>query len=120
STALPPPVIAANSAALHIIETEPFRRAALLESADFLRSALRDGGHAVRGTSQVIPVVLGDNEQAVKAAEYLRDKGYWVMPIRPPTVPQHEARLRFSLTYDHSKEMLERLVHDLNDFCNHR
>jgi 8-amino-7-oxononanoate synthase len=118
STALPPAVIAANIAALGLIEAEPFRRVELLKNADFIRNALQADGRVVRGCSQIIPVVLGDNERTVQAAAYLRDKGYWVLPIRPPTVPQQEARLRFSLTCDHSKSMLERLVHDLNNLFN--
>jgi 8-amino-7-oxononanoate synthase len=40
----------------------------------------------------------------------LEAKGFWVLPIRPPTVPAEEARLRFSLTYDHSREQLSGLL----------
>ena len=44
---------------------------------------------------------------------YLKNKGYWVTPVRPPTVPEGTARLRISVTYDHSREMLERFVNDI-------
>ena len=53
-----------------------------------------------RGCSQIVPLVIGDNEKTVEIAEYLQEKGILVFPIRPPTVPQNSSRLRFSLTAD--------------------
>ncbi len=48
--------------------------------------------------SHIIPWILGENSKAVEVAEQLQKLGYYVLPIRPPTVPKGTARLRFSLT----------------------
>jgi 8-amino-7-oxononanoate synthase len=113
STALPPSVIACNLASINLIQEEPWRRVELLNCAGYLRSALKDKGFQVKGSSQIVPVVAGGNFKAMAWAEKLQGLGYWVLPIRPPTVPNGEARLRFSLTYHHKKEILAKLVDHL-------
>lgn len=57
--------------------------------------------------SQIVPFVTGTNESAVGMAKALRDGGYYVLPIRYPTVPQGKARLRFSLKANMKKEQLD-------------
>jgi len=113
STALPPSVIATNLASLELVEEEPERRIDLINNADYFRKGLKAAGFKVKGSSQIVPVIIGDNQKVTKVSEELQRKGYWVLPIRPPTVPAGEARLRFSLTYHHSKEILEKLIKDL-------
>jgi len=113
STALPPAIIACNIASMDLIDEEPYRREKLLEQARYFRDRLKAAGFEVRGRSQIIPVIIGDNEKTLAAAKRLQEKGYWVLPIRPPTVPDGEARLRFSLTYHHDKSVLERLINDI-------
>ena len=97
TTALPPAVVAGNIEAIKLIQEDPGRGARLLESASKLRGELQQAGLAVRGASQIIPIVLGGVAQTVRAAESLRNAGFWVYPIRPPTVPEGESRLRLSL-----------------------
>ncbi|MGB3057389.1 MAG: 8-amino-7-oxononanoate synthase [Candidatus Omnitrophota bacterium] len=116
STALPPSVIAADLAALDIIRREPRRRKKLLENAGYLRVILKEKGFNVAGSSQILPVILGENEAALCASERLKEKGYWVTPVRYPTVPKGKARLRISLTYDHKREDLERFANDIGGF----
>ena len=113
STALPPTIIACNIASIGLIEEEPYRREKLLEQACYFRDGLKTEGFEVRGQSQIIPVIIGDNAKTLDAAKKLQEKGYWVLPIRPPTVPEGEARLRFSLTYHHDRETLGRLIDDI-------
>lgn len=115
STALPPATIAVNLAAIDIIKDEPYRRRELLDVSEYFRNLLADKGFEVRGESQIVPVIVGENVAAVKAAQTLQSKGWWVMPIRPPTVPKGEARLRFSITYDHKKENLKKLADDISE-----
>jgi len=107
STALPPSVIACDLESLAVVREEPDRRKVLLENAEYLKKRLKEAGFAVRGESQIIPLMTQDSERAVKMSKSLQDKGYWVMPIRPPTVPKGESRLRFSLSFHHTKEMLD-------------
>lgn len=115
STSLPPSVVAGNLASLELIRLEPYRREKLLNNAKYFRESLKNSGLDVRGSSQIVPLVAGENRKAVTTAKTLQGKGYWVMPIRPPTVPAGEARLRFSLTYDHDMNLLERLIGDISN-----
>ncbi len=115
STALPPGVIAANLASLELVEQEPFRRHRLLENAQYFRDSLKQLGLPVGGESQIVPLLVGGNDLAVKLSRSLQERGHRVFPIRPPTVPPRQARVRFSLTYDHSKETLRRLVKDIEE-----
>jgi len=115
STALPPGVISANLESIRLVKEEPGRRERLLESAQYFRDTLKTKGFDVKGDSQIVPVIIGDNQRAVEFSKRLREKGYWVLPIREPTVARGEERLRFSLTYYHTKEILEKLIDDIRE-----
>ena len=113
STALPPSVISANIKSIGLVREEPYRRKALLENAYFFREELQKNGFKVKGSSQIVPLITGESDPAVKLARRLRDKNYWVLPIRPPTVPEGASRLRFSVTYYHTKDLLKKLCNDI-------
>jgi 8-amino-7-oxononanoate synthase len=115
STALPPSVVAADIAAIEVVRNESFRRETLLDNAEYLRDKLRGKGMEVRGASQIVPVIIGDNEKALSVSKRLKKKGWWVTAVRPPTVPVGEARLRISLSYDHARGTLERFIEDLDE-----
>ena len=110
STALPPAVIAANLASLDLVADEPQRRKTLLKQAAYFRHRLNSLGLTIRGSYQIVPWIVGKSLQAVKFSQKLKEFGYWVLPVRPPTVPENEARLRFSLTYNHQREILDKLI----------
>jgi len=110
STALPPAVIAGNLASLKLIKDEPYRRKTLLSLAKMLRDKLKEKGFCSQGASQIIPLILGDNLRAVEFAKKIQEQGYWALPVRPPTVPVGQARLRLSLSYDHNPETLNKLI----------
>jgi 7-keto-8-aminopelargonate synthetase-like enzyme len=113
STALPPAVIAADIESIDIVRDEPLRRQRLLDSARYFRERLQEKGFRVEGASQIVPLILGENEKAVIFSRKLQEKGFWVLPIRPPTVPKGNARLRFSFTYNHSREIVDKLIKDI-------
>lgn len=99
STALPPAVAAASLAAVQLIQREPRLRQELHERILYFKEALRQGGmSADLGPTQIIPLQLGESAKAVAAAQYLREHGLFVPAVRPPTVPEGTARLRFSIT----------------------
>lgn len=114
STALPPAVIAADLAALDVVEKEPWHRKELLEAVAYFRGCLKEKNIACLGTSQIVPVATGNNFKTLEAARALQAKGYWVLGIRPPTVPEGEGRLRFSLTIHHKKDLLKQLADDIS------
>ncbi len=113
STALPPYVIASNLASLDIIEKEPWRRNTLMENVGYFRDSLTKSGISVKGASQIVPVMTWDNFKALSSSGALKELGYWVLAIRPPTVPKGQSRLRFSLTVNHNREVLKRLIDEI-------
>ncbi|MDF3055412.1 MAG: hypothetical protein K0Q74_1319 [Gammaproteobacteria bacterium] len=68
--------------------------------------------------SPIVPIVIGDNEKAMVVAASLQSVGWDVKAIRPPTVPEGTARLRLTIKWNNSDEMLMRLVADLNAILN--
>jgi 8-amino-7-oxononanoate synthase len=114
STAAPAAVAAAAMAAIDIVRDEPQRREQLLARAAAFRDTLRKAGWNVGDSkSQIVPLIVGESGQAVKISQHLRQCGFYVPAIRPPTVPEGEACLRISLTAAHSEAMIERLLHTL-------
>ena len=114
STAMPSAVCAAAVVALDLVRDEPRRRVELLARAERLRVALVEQGWDVgRSASQIIPILVGDSARALRLSEQLRQRGYYVPAIRPPTVPQGEACLRVSLSWGHDEEMVQGLVGEL-------
>ena len=86
-------------------------RAQLADLSVFLRNALLGNGFDIAGSeSHIVPIVLGSNDAAVAYASLLQSRGYGIRAIRPPTVPAHTARLRFSLHADLSDENLEYIL----------
>lgn len=64
--------------------------------SDKLRTSLK--GYHVLGNTQVIPVVIGENDKSITISEKLQENGIWAMPVRYPSVPLGQARIRLSLT----------------------
>ena len=116
STAGPAATAAAALAALDIVRDEP--RASPTVVGPIARACAmansvvgqRLEGSRSRRHSQIIPLVLGDPERAVRMSAELRDRGLFVPAIRPPTVPEGEACLRISLTAGHTEEMIAALL----------
>lgn len=114
STAPPAPVAAAALAALDIVRDEPQRRCELLRRADALRQTLAEQGwNTGLSASQIVPLVVGEPERAVRLSAQLRERDFLVPAIRPPTVPEGEACLRISLSWSHTPEMVQGLVETL-------
>jgi len=61
------------------------------------------------------PIVIGSNEDALKAAKALDTLGIWVPAIRPPTVPVGSARLRVTLSASHTRQQIDTLIKSLHD-----
>jgi 8-amino-7-oxononanoate synthase len=111
STALPPYFAAQISKALEIVAEADSERRRLESLAGFLRGRLQDAGFNIgRSDSQLVPLLLGGNDAAIHYARELSRHGFAVRPIRPPTVPEGQSRLRLSVTTKLSEEVLSRLV----------
>ncbi len=114
TTAMPPYMAAQIRAALALAATMNAERASLQRNADRLCAALRaQGWDTAASATQIIPVIVGQNDAAISAAEFLRHEGFAVRAIRPPTVATGTARLRFSLTAAFDEKDLVRLGESL-------
>lgn len=106
TTALPPAVIGASLKGLEIIEKNPKLCAEPIKKAALFCKTL--GLPAPQ--SSIVPLVLAEPEAALQAFEALKEDGFLVHPIRPPTVPEGTARLRFSFSAAHDDEDIVRLA----------
>ena len=111
STALPPYFAEQIRAALKLTIGMGTERQTLMHRAKGLNGRLREMGFDTGGSaSQIVPVIIGSNEDTLHAAEQLQREGFAVRAIRPPTVPLGKARLRLSLTAKIADEDLSRLA----------
>jgi 8-amino-7-oxononanoate synthase len=86
-------------------------RNALAGLSAFLRGKLRDVGFAIgTGDTQILPIILGEDDRAVRFAGLLNDAGFGIRAIRPPSVPAGTSRLRISLNAKLSADVLDRFV----------
>ena len=110
TTAPPPAVMGAIDAALDLMPSLDAERARVADYADQLRTALVQGGidHGASDT-QIVPAILGSEEAVLAAAKRLEGEGLLVAPIRPPTVPVGQSRLRLALSAAHRAEDIARL-----------
>ena len=92
-----------------LIQKMSKERQQLAELARQVRSGLHEAGLKTGGESHIVPVMIGDERQAVAVAEQLRQKGFWVQAVRTPTVPRGTARLRLSLSASIKAEQLATL-----------
>ena len=111
TTALPASVCAAASKAIDIISRDPEPSRRLWDNVRRFKAGLRDAGISpFCEETHIIPIVVGGNEDALSAASYLYEQGFFVPAIRPPTVPEGGARLRITLTAMHTFEEIDSLV----------
>jgi len=64
-------------------------------------------------STPIQPLIIGSNEDVLRASETLFEEGLWVTAIRAPTVPKASARLRITLSASHSTQQVERLLNTL-------
>jgi 8-amino-7-oxononanoate synthase len=106
STGLPPACVGAAIAALDLIEREPSYAAEPVRKAKAFtqRAGLPDA------QSPIVPIVIGDEEIALRKSRLLEDEGFLTVAIRPPTVKPGTARLRLTFTAQHPDDQVERLA----------
>ncbi len=112
STALTPGACGAALESLRLIQSESDRRERVRGLARQLRAKLLAAGWQVTGEADcpIVPVLIGEPQAAVELSQGLRQQGFLVPAIRPPTVPRGTSRLRISLTAEHTHEDIERCV----------
>jgi 8-amino-7-oxononanoate synthase len=114
TTALPPAIAAATRAALRVADAEVWRRERLRSLVQRWRSAVAALGLPLSASQTPIqPLIVGDAARALQISHALFSAGFWVVAIRPPTVPAGSARLRISLSAAHAEADVDALAEAL-------
>ncbi len=104
------PVVIAAREAIRVAAGNPGLRAKLWENVQQLGESL---GRSL--SSQIAPLVIGDERDAVSASRSLLERGFHVTAIRPPTVPEGSSRLRIALSAAHSADDVAALSEALRE-----
>lgn len=113
TTALPPVNVAWTKFIVERLADFSDRRAHLDEISARLRSAFEENGCGSVSSSHIIPMIVGASADAIIKAEEMQKKGVYVLPVRPPTVPEGTSRLRFSLTASLTDDDLRKIINCL-------
>lgn len=116
---LTPSTAAAAKEVITVIRDEPERVARLRANSDYFHSEAKRHGLDVgpAGGTPIIPVMLGSTPKAVTVAVELAERGINANPIAYPAVPDNEARLRFFLSSEHTREQIDRTIGELADLA---
>ncbi len=114
TTALPAAVAEATRTSLRLLQSQEWRREQLqARIAQFRRGAAELGLTLLDSTTPIQPLLIGDSARTVAVNEKLLARGLLVGAIRPPTVPAGTARLRITLSADHSEQQIDQLLEAL-------
>ncbi|MBC8594020.1 8-amino-7-oxononanoate synthase [Oscillospiraceae bacterium N12] len=113
TTALPPVNIQWTSFLLQRLPDFRSKRDTLKQTSQLLREALKQKGYDCPSVSHIVPMVTGTSSASLLKAEELQRKGFYVLPVRPPTVPEGTSRIRFSLTAAIRMEEISALINSV-------
>jgi 8-amino-7-oxononanoate synthase len=111
TTALPPAVAAAGLEGVMRVREDTWRRQKLRDLIERFRSGANARGlDVLPSESPIQPLLVGPSDLALSLAEGLRQRGFLVVAIRPPTVPEGTARLRITLSAAHEPDQVDHLL----------
>ena len=111
TTALPPALAVAARTGLGIARDESWRRDRLQHLIERFRSGAGELGlQLLRSDTPIQPLIIGAARRALEISQELMDRGILVTAIRPPTVPEHTARLRITMSAAHKDAHIDRLL----------
>ncbi|MDD3037831.1 8-amino-7-oxononanoate synthase [Bacteroides sp.] len=113
TTALPPVNVQWTSFILERLSGFQEKRQHLLQISRKLKEALTCREYVCPSVSHIVPMVVGDSKDAILKAEELQRKGFYALPVRPPTVPEGTSRIRFSLTADITEKEMDELTNSI-------
>ena len=111
SNTVAPPIVGAALAALDLLESSGERRERLAANTAWFRERLAEVGlEVLPGEHPIVPVMLGDENLAVRFSEELRSEGVLAVGFTYPVVPRGRARIRTQISAAHSDADLEQAV----------
>lgn len=107
-----PSSVAAALAALEVLEEEPERVTQLIDNANYIRKGLKEKGFKIiDGRTAIVPVLVGNDDAALKMWRILYDSGVFVNVFVPPGVPEGRQMMRTSYMATHKKEHLDEIIY---------
>jgi len=114
STAMPPAQVCAIHAALRAVRQGDDLRRTLADNIRYFRQHAEGGAWSLSASDSAIqPLIVGEEQAALRLSQQLRERGCWVNAIRPPTVPPGTSRLRITLSAAHSRDDIDQLLEAL-------
>ena len=109
-----PPVVCGLIKSIEIVESEPWRREAVLKNAQYLKDKLAEiGANFLNSKTQIVPIFIGNETKAMKASARLLERGIFIPAARWPAVPKGKARLRTTVSTAHTKGQIDLLIENL-------
>jgi len=114
TTAMPPAIASASRASLKIVQKESWRREKLQALIQYFKQGAGELGlQLIPSDTAIQPVLIGASDKALNISQKLNNAGILISAIRPPTVPEGSARLRITLSANHSEEEVDKLLQEL-------
>jgi glycine C-acetyltransferase len=108
SNSVAPPIVAASLKVLDILAGTSALRERLFSNTRLFRARMTANGFQIAaGEHPIVPVMLGDATVATRLADWLLERGIYVVGFSFPVVPQGKARIRVQLSAAHTPEELE-------------
>ena len=109
SNSLAPAIVAASIETLKILRSSHDLRQRLMSNTAFFRRRMTELGlDILPGEHPIVPVMLGDAAKAGRVADYLLERGVYVVGFSYPVVPMGKARIRTQVCAAHTEEQLNR------------
>ena len=116
TTAMPPAVAAATLESLRHLRADEWRRDKLrLLVNRFRKGATQLGYNLMQSETPIQPILIGADGDALALSARLRERGFLISAIRPPTVPEGSARLRVTLSAAHKEEDVDLLLEAMSE-----
>ena len=104
TSALPSPIIEFTLKRFNANREQ--RRKKLWSNIKLFHNGLHEIGYETKSSSQIIPIIIGNEKTALEFGKYLFKNGIFAQPIRFPTVKKNSARIRFSITAWHTNKQI--------------
>ena len=109
SNSVAPSIVAATLEALRILKASSELPEKLRLNTKFFRQKMGELGlQILPGEHPIVPVMVGDAAKAARMAEYLLQRGIYVVAFSYPVVPMGKARIRTQVSAAHTMEQLDR------------
>ena len=118
TTAMSPALAVATNASIELIKKDIWRREKIQQLSDLFVQLLDCDIDILPSNSSIHALVIGDEHSTLNVAQKMKEQGYWLTAIRPPTVPRNSSRLRVTICANHNDNDIKGLALSLNKVLN--